>query len=66
MPMVIRFGFDSRGFDWILKLANGASWRCHRVGPLPSAEPPQIFTSADKANTNNSIGVEWHHFYGRW
>ena len=20
MPMVIRFGFDSRGFDWILKL----------------------------------------------
>ncbi len=35
----------------------GYFWRCHRVGPLPRAEPPQIFTNSLKANTISSKGL---------
>ena len=37
-------GSDASKQDY---LRQGYFSRCHRVGPLPRVEPPQIFTSAE-------------------
>ena len=39
--MVIQFGFDSRGFDWILKLANGVLFRVVTVESDEMPPPPR-------------------------